>query len=437
LQGINAGGGAVFQSRARIFAQRVFAAGLALAVVSGCVAGTKPPAGDQGGAGSGLSPGAGLVGGLPASGSAGATGAAGHYACMQGQYSFVPKTPTVFLLVDQSGSMFGCRTQGGALSATAKECANRADTSWYPLRDGVLQVVQQLGDQVRFGFAAFTGEMGDAMCPMMAPVAPALDNYMPIAMRYNALVAPRKGETPTRNALVQVGTLLANDPAPGEKFILFVTDGQPDYCDDGNELCPPDSVVGELQTLAKGGVKTLVFGISSPLTTISDAVLAGFANAGAGQPVAALVPDINAIFDQCAGVAGWAADFAATGKQATRGHTIGDYDPMGGGMAKVFKPDLTNQKALVDEISAALSGVKSCVFDLSNLDGKKITVDQTQLNRAHVIVMGTEVPLDDMNGWHMTSDTQLELSGTACDLWRQPENTTIDFQFPCELIVVQ
>jgi hypothetical protein len=439
---INAGPPDVFRPRARLFAQRVFVAVVLALGAFGC-AGTRAPAQSQGGAGSsgagsgagsGELSGAGLVGG---SGSAGDSGAAGHYACMQGQYSFVPKTPTVFLLVDQSGSMFGCRTNGGAKSGTANECANHADTSWYPLRDGVLQVVQQLGAEVRFGFSAFTGEAGDAMCPMMAPVTPALDNYQPIADRYNALKPPRKGETPTRNALAQVGALLAADQAPGEKFILFVTDGQPDYCDDGNELCPPDSVVGELQTLAKGGIKTLVFGISSPLTTISDTVLAGFANAGAGQPVARLVPDVNAIFDQCAGVPGWAADFATTGKQATQGHTIGDYDPAGGGTAKVYKPDLTNQQALVGSIRNALSGVKSCVFDLSNLDGKKITVDQTQLPRARVIVMGTEVPLDDANGWHMTSDTQLELSGTSCDLWRKPENMTIDFQFPCEAIVVQ
>jgi hypothetical protein len=356
---------------------------------------------------------------------------------MQGKYEFAPKTPTVFLLVDQSGSMFGCRTNGGAKSATANECASRADTSWYPLREGVLQVVQTLGTEVRFGFAAFTGEAGDAMCPQLAPVAPALDNYAAISARYNALAPPRKGETPTRNALASVGALLAADQAPGEKFILFVTDGQPDYCDDGNELCPPDSVVGQLQVLAKAGVKTLVFGISSPLTTVSDVALAAFANAGAGQPVAPLVADLNAIFDQCAGVPGWSADFATTGKQATRGHTIGDYNPAGGGTAKVYKPDLTNQQALVGAISAALSGVKSCVFDLGKLDGKSITVDRTQLGRAHVIVMGVEIPLDEANGWHMTTATELQLSGAACDTWRKPENTTIDFQFPCEAIVVE
>jgi hypothetical protein len=356
---------------------------------------------------------------------------------MEKTYEFKPKTPTVFLLVDQSGSMFACHTNGGAKSATANECANHADTSWYPLRDGVLQVVQQLGSTVRFGFAAFTGEMGDAMCPKLDPVLPALDNAAAIQTRYDALVAPRKGETPSRAALTQVGDLLMKDmAAPGEKFILFVTDGQPDYCDDGNELCPPDSVVGELQSLVKANIQTLVFGISSPLTTISDAVLAAFANAGAGQPVGQLNADVNAIYDQCSGVPGWMADFAATGKPAMRPSTIGDYAPTGGN-ATVFKPDLTNQTALVNEISAALSGVKSCVFDLSDpTNGKPIMVDLTQLDQAHVLIMGTEVPRDDTNGWHMTTDTQLTLSGTACDTWRKPENTKIDFQFPCQIIIV-
>jgi hypothetical protein len=428
------------------FAQRVLAA--AFGCLALACAGTHKPGGETGSGGvtgsGNASGGGGVTGSGATSGGGGVTGSGnasgggsggGPAACRQGQYSFVPKTPTVFLLVDQSGSMFGCRTNGGAMSSTAKECANHADTSWYPLRDGVLQVVQQLGTQVRFGFAAFTGEMGDAACPQLSPVAPALDNSAAIAAKYNALLPPRKGETPTRNALASVGTLLMADQAPGEKFILFVTDGQPDYCDDGNPLCPPDSVVGELQTLAKGGIRTLVFGISSPLTTISDAVLLAFANAGAGQPVVAPSADLNAFFDQCNGVAGWHADFALTAKPAVRGNTIGDYAPTGG-TATVFKPDLTNQQALVNAISAALSGVKSCVFDLGNLNGKAITVDLTQLGKAHVLIMGTEVPLDNANGWRMNTETQLELTGTACETWRKPENTTIDFQFPCEIIVI-
>ena len=428
----------------RTCSRRVHSSALAVALlaVGGC-AGTHQPGGGAGGAtGAGLSFGTGgaagagsSLGGAGTAGGVATTGAGG--ACMERQYQIVPKTPTVFLLVDQSGSMFECRTNGGAKSATANECANHADTSWYPLRDGVLQVVQQLGSTVRFGFSAFTGEIGDAMCPTLDPVSPALDNAAAISARYKGLVPPKKGETPTRAALVQVGDLLAKDTqAPGEKFILFVTDGQPDYCDDGNPLCPPDSVVGELQTLATANIHTLVFGISSPLTTISDAVLAAFANAGAGKPVGYLNPDVNAIYDQCAGVPGWQADFATTNKPAMRPSTIGAYAPTGG-TATVFKPDLTNQTALVNEISNALSGVKSCVFDLSDpTSGKPIMVDTTQLDKAHVLIMGADVPLDATNGWHMTSDTQLELTGTACDTWRQPANTTIDFQFPCQIIIV-
>ena len=46
---------------------------------------------------------------------------------------------------------------------------------------------------------------------------------------------------------------LAADTVPGDKFVLFVTDGQPDYCDDANALCAPDSVIAGLQKLKAEG----------------------------------------------------------------------------------------------------------------------------------------------------------------------------------------
>jgi len=46
------------------------------------------------------------------------------------------------------------------------------------------------------------------------------------------------------------------------------------------------------------------------------------------------------------------------------------------------------------------------VFDLNDVDGKKITVDPTQLGKAHVLVMGAEIPQSDANGWHMTTATR-------------------------------
>ncbi|HET9953457.1 MAG TPA: vWA domain-containing protein [Polyangiaceae bacterium] len=357
--------------------------------------------------------------------------------CQMASYKFEPKIPTVFMLVDQSGSMWGCRASNGTKDPTGRECANKADTSWYPLRDGVLKVVEELEKDVRFGFSAFTGETADAQCPVMQPVAPDFNNYMAIAANYNGLKAPAKGETPTTKALAQVGALLEADKSPGDKFILFVTDGQPDYCDDSNNLCPPDSVVGALQTLAAKNIKTLVFGISSPLTTISDSVLLAFANAGAGQPV--VTPGTTRatdFYDQCNGIAGWRADFMATAKPAERGQTIGTYSEMNG-TAKVYKPDTTNQAALVTELKAAISSAKSCSFDLSNVNGQSIKVDLNQLDAASIAIQGKKIALDEANGWSMASATELVLKGTACETWRSPDNNDIDFNFPCKAIIFE
>src|SRR5262249_32176893 len=157
------------------------------------------------------------------------------------------------------------------------------------------------------------------------------------------------------------------DTSDGEKYVLFVTDGEPDYCDDGNALCPPDSVVGALQNMAAGigpngtqvaPIKTLMFGIISANPQILPSTLQAFANAGAGLPVAPperqgqTTYDPNAIYDQCSGQVGWAADFAATGKPKMRGETIGTYvtDTTLAGTAPVYRPDPTDQAALTDQI---------------------------------------------------------------------------------------
>ena len=48
----------------------------------------------------------------------------------------------------------------------------------------------------------------------------------------------------------------------------------------------------------------------------------------------------------------------------------------------------------------------------------------------------TEVPLDDTNGWKMNTDSELELTGTACNTWRDPKTDTIEFNFPCEIFII-
>ena len=368
--------------------------------------------------------------------------------CQQAERRFEPNIPSVYLVVDRSGTMFD-------------PIVNNV-SAWSALRGGVLQVMRELESNVSFGFAAFSGAAlpavnGALQCNLEVPsVPPALNNYASIAALYEPLerpASPEQRETPTVLALAEIAEQLKADPGTGDKYILFVTDGEPDYCDNGNPICPPDSVVGLLQELASGvdasgvaqpPIKTLVFGITSPTASIREDVLQAFANAGAGLPVLGLsqnanqAPDPNFVYDQCSGVPGWAADFATTGKPAMRGQTIGEYvyDATLAGNAAVYRPDPTDQAALTDQIRTALAAVKSCTFDLGE-DGVQVDLARQDLGeRARVIINGTPVPFDPANGWSMESETTVTLAGAACDTWRDPTvETSIQFDFPCDIFV--
>jgi hypothetical protein len=340
--------------------------------------------------------------------------------CMAGGQQFVPKVPTVMLLVDRSGTMF-------------KDAGN----PWNTLRDGVLEVVQQMNNDVRFGLLAVTGEQQAGMCPLLDEVAPADKNYDALAAKYMALKAPTKGESPGMRGLDRAAEILAADPTDGDKYVLFVTDGEQDYCNDGDFACPTDSTVFHLQALAAKGFKTFIFGLPMKSDDAQQQmryplVLQAFADAGMGVPVAPVLPPggtapVN-IFYNCQGVPEWTAEATAAGTPAMQ--PLATYAAASGG-AKVFTPDPANKDALRDEIAKVLSGVKSCTFDL----GGDTKVKQDRLSEAHVSIQGTAVPLDEsgMNGWHMPTPTQIELVGDACTTWRMPGNNDIQWDFPCEI----
>jgi len=368
--------------------------------------------------------------------------------CSDVKYTFTPMIPTVTLLVDRSGSMFHCLS-GNTGDAV---CADMANTSWSNLKMAIESVLTQLDSQVRFGFSTVwgTNPMGGGMCPSLQgmatnSVAPALNNAATITKLYDGLTFPpnstqmgMKFESPASESIAVAAKALQADTTPGSKYIIFLTDGQPDYCDDSNSLCAPDSVVYQLQAAATAGIKTIVFGVQTSLFDLAPGVLQAFANAGAGEPTIAPVKmggTANDFYDQCQNVAGWAADLTASGKPNARGTTLGTYSTTMGPTTP-YQPSASNLSQLVSQLSMALSGVKSCTFDLGNINGMSIKVNRDLLNEAHVSIMGNDVPLNDTNGWRMNTDTQLELTGSACDSWRQPATTMIDFMFPCDIFIV-
>jgi hypothetical protein len=167
---------------------------LALLVVPGCSASGSSGAGGRS-SGSASGTGTGTAGGTAATGNI-ETSSGGSNAsdpdCPHVEVNFIPKPPSVFVLVDRSDSMF---TPDNTTQVV----------SWGPLKAGVLEVVNQLQSKVRFGFGAFTGQQGGT-CPIFDTIAPALDNAAAISTLYQPLakVAGPPGETPVIQVLPRV-----------------------------------------------------------------------------------------------------------------------------------------------------------------------------------------------------------------------------------------
>jgi hypothetical protein len=257
-----------------------------------------------------------------------------------------------------------------------------------------------------------------------------------------------KLETPVTQVLPMLPPLFDSAPGTGGDYVLFVTDGEPDFCDDNNPVCPVDAVVAEIKQLnATKGITTYVLGLSSNLNTSTcPGVLQAYANAGVNQPIANPCGTHN-IYDECHGDAmkppPWAVLASQMGR--TTGQALVDYVPAGGN-AMVFAPDVTDQQALTNTLAGLFSGVKSCTFDLNNIEAGQpaLKVDTTQLSGAQILIETTPVPLDNNNGWRVNcvpagdpacKPSQLELTGTYCDTWHLASNKNITFNFPCGVIV--
>ena len=421
---------------------------------TGGIVGSGGSPGTGGTPATGGSPGTGgthATGGSPGTGGTSVTDAGADATCQTADFKFVPQIPTVYLLVDRSGSMFNC------LSSTNTPCTNMMDTSWFALKTAIESVIVKLDSQVRFGFTTIWGQnpAGGGMCPSLQgkltdDVPPALNNAGTIAATYDGLPFPPtstqpgvKFESPASESIANVTTALMADTAPGPKYIIFLTDGQPDYCDDSLPICAIDSIVYHLQVAKMANIDTIVLGILSKAYDLPAGTLQAFANAGAGEPTLAPVAsgqDVNAFYDQCGNgnVAGWLADLTASGKPKARGTSLGTYSATAG-PTMPYQPMASDESMLATQLSAALAGVKSCSFDLSDVGGKSIKVDTTKLASAMVKIQGTAVPLDATNGWNVTTTapSTLVLNGNACKTWQTPNNNDISFAFPCSTIIFE
>lgn len=345
--------------------------------------------------------------------------------CNEVAAQFEKVVPSVVVLVDRSKSMFEATT-GQSVRGQL----------WDPLADALINredgVIPQLAGEVRFGFVAYNrDDQAGVACPNLQRVPLALDNGAAIASAYDvAGSVPQvyyKWDTPTAESVQAVTAELSAYGEPGPKYILLVTDGNPDRCAEADPQCGQDDAIAAVQAAHAAGITTYVVGIgdiASEATASGDngcwgrcgpLHLRDLANAGIGLPVLRNTDQnyLNNCFNgdrrDAAGMRRYLASYVD--------------DPLLAGAAPFFAP--SGRAALRDAIASILSGVRSCTFTL------KQAVRAGQEPMGTVLLDGAAVEFGTADGWTLTNGTDIQLQGGACAAL-QSDVSNVEIFFPCE-----
>jgi hypothetical protein len=329
--------------------------------------------------------------------------------CNDLQVEFESVIPTVMLVVDRSSSMF---------DTPLAPFANR----WDPLKDalvGETGAVTNLHEGIRFGFSAYTHQYGNgvAACPTFDFTSIGLGNYDAIKAQYDAVSSdvitpglpndpatnanPTKGETPTGAAVTAAAAQLAAFTEPGPKFILLVTDGEPDTCTMTDPQCGQDESIAAVQAAHAQGIGTFAIGVGE----IGVDHLQDLANAGLGQPVMERPEPASCVMGS---------------------FTQGAYSPTGG-TAKVFNP--ADPETLKADIAGIVGSTRTCTYTLNEV------VDLEKAHLGTVLVNNVTAVHGDPNGWQMNSELELEILGASCNTIKTSAVPDVFISFPCESFV--
>ena len=352
-------------------------------LLAGCAADSAKPSGS----GSGTAGSFGNTGaGASASGNGGTgTGSAGNFVhtgegqgCATADVRAARVTPTIWLVVDGSGSMsepFGTSDRWTSL----REALMEPTTGVVPtLQAAVIWGLVEYDGPIDIG--AFFGMPTAGACPRLVVVEPTLNNFAAMDPAYPA--APLGGSTPTHNALDAVLTRVTT-PAPSPDgiisptYVVLATDGQPnDMCSGGIGADASPLVLAAAQKIADTGTKMYVISLAG-----GDAAL-------------------QAHLEQVAMIGG-------TGKPP--------FTPM-------------SKDDLVKTFEEIVGGAVGCQIHLNG----KVTLGSECSGYVNVGGAG-DLPCNDPNGWHLKDEQTVEITGTACDAFKANKEASLHASFPCDV----
>lgn len=292
--------------------------------------------------------------------------------CADAKITLDKQIPNVLLLVDQSSSM---------------NAEFAGSDRWQVLRTALMTpgtgIVNTLQAEVRFGLSLYSGRNGAMPCPELTNVLPALNNFAAIDATYPVPTTAIIDDTPTGESIDKArDTLLAVTDA-GPKVIVLATDGEPDTCQFFDSM--PDEgravAIKAAQDAFQTGVFTFYISVGND---VSDAHATEMANVGQGYP---------------------------------------RNDPM----QRFYRAN--NQAELKDAFQTIVNGVRTCAFALNGMVKDGAETDGT------VVLDGAVLPLNDPNGWHLSSPTTIQLDGTACEAVKDDKKHELSASFTCGSIV--
>lgn len=300
-------------------------------------------------------------------------------ACASAELKLTRVIPTVWLMIDGSGSM------GAPLQDLT------GPSRWQVTRDaliGASGLVPRLQTAVEFGLYVYDGGLSPPgipgpQCPATVIVEPALDNASAVSGTYPEVETG--ASTPTHFALLDLKSRIdaAGAVSSGGTFIVLATDGMPNLCDFHDGLpSTPDTEAEAVQTvqqLASAGTQVFVISL-------------------AGDD-----PILQAHLEQVASAGG-------TGKPP-------------------FTP--TTQ----DELAAALSEIVGATASCDvRLHGR---VENNRECMGTVTLDGKPLVCDDDDGYRVKDDHQaIELLGHACEALQSAADPELKVTFPCGDVTV-
>jgi von Willebrand factor type A domain len=332
----------------------------------------------SGGEGGGITLGTGGGGGGTTQGGGNTGGSCGEL-----ELGFTPETPTVVLLIDQSGSM----------TADFNNQGTRWDVVYDALMDPVDGVVKSLEEYVRFGLALYTYSSGPT-CPELVEFKPPM-TFAHTAI--DAIYSPQVplNNTPTGDSLSAITPELAAFAEPGPKIVILATDGDPDRCEDpdAHDQVSMDEATNAAQGAFGQGIQTFIIAVGDQ---VSEQHQQDMANAGQGLPVPAPAANCDPMVDPAT-------------------------------CAERYNPQ--SKQGLIDDLTNIILGQRTCVFAL---DGEVIPGKECE---GQVTVNGMVIPCNDADGWQLNSPTEIEFVGAACDTILTELDVAINATFPCDSIV--